>query len=98
MIDRYLNGKEMKASAAPKLPCFYVEPVESGAEEPIESKRAQPPQLPVESRRNDFAEVEMPLSAEDAIREAGRCLRCDLAFTQPKNDEAELSATGREQS
>jgi NADPH-dependent glutamate synthase beta subunit-like oxidoreductase len=52
----------------------------------------------VESRRSSFAEVEMPLSAEDAVREAGRCLRCDLAFTQPESDDAELSATGREQS
>ena len=98
MIDRYLNGEEMKASVVPKLPRVHVEPVESGAQEPFESKRAHPPLLSVESRRSSFAEVEMPLSAEDAVREAGRCLRCDLAFTQPASDDAELSATGREQS
>ncbi len=45
-------------------------------------RRAESPTLPVASRRKNFAEVEMTLSAEAAAREARRCLRCDLAFTQ----------------
>ena len=43
-----------------------------------------------------FAEVEKPLSVEQATREARRCLRCDLEFTQPEEHEAECAAAGEE--
>jgi len=37
--------------------------------------------------------VEMTLSVEQAVREARRCLRCDLEFTQrTENEEAECVA------
>lgn len=32
---------------------------------------------PARERRNDFAYVEEPMSTEEAMQEAGRCLRCD---------------------
>ena len=35
-----------------------------------------------------FDEIELSFSVEDACKEARRCLRCDLEFTQPKEDEA----------
>jgi hypothetical protein len=40
--------------------------------------------IAMEQRRSGFAEVELCLSETDATREARRCLRCDLEFTQPK--------------
>ena len=43
----------------------------------------EPPSLSVQARRRSFTEVEMTLGVADATREAIRCLRCDLAFTQP---------------
>ena len=36
------------------------------------------PTLPVAQRLDSFAEVELGLSEEMAIEEAGRCLKCDL--------------------
>jgi len=97
MIDHYLNGEEMTSSVAPKLPSVRVEPLEDGEEEPVESRRVHPPLLPVELRRCNLAEVELTISEEDAIREASRCLRCDLAFTHPVCEHADLTITGSEQ-
>jgi len=34
--------------------------------------------LPVAERLKDFSQVELELSEETAIKEAKRCLRCDL--------------------
>jgi formate dehydrogenase beta subunit len=39
-------------------------------------KRVQPALLPPETRRHSFDEVEQPLSAQEAVAEAERCLRC----------------------
>jgi hypothetical protein len=36
-----------------------------------------------------FSEIEQTLSEDEAMREASRCLRCDLEFTLPK-EEAEV--------
>jgi len=38
--------------------------------------------------------VELCLSAEDAIRESKRCLRCDLEFTKPKQEDTPRLETG----
>ena len=55
--------------------------------------RAEPAMLDAKSRSKNFAEVERPLSVEQAIREARRCLRCDLEFTQrSENEGAECAA------
>ncbi len=43
-----------------------------------ESKRVNVPCLPVEDRIDNFNEVELTITPEMAIREARRCLRCDL--------------------
>ena len=40
--------------------------------------RVEMPNLPVEERRGNFAEVELGLDEKSAIEEAKRCLRCDL--------------------
>ncbi len=41
----------------------------------------------MEWRKRNFAEVEVTLSPDEASCEAGRCLRCDLEFTQPGEHE-----------
>ncbi|MBW2038443.1 MAG: FAD-dependent oxidoreductase [Deltaproteobacteria bacterium] len=41
-------------------------------------KREDVPKLPVEERHTNFAEVDLCLGEEQAIREAKRCLQCDL--------------------
>ena len=94
MIGRWLRGEELEQPAvAPKLPDVYVEAVSLSDEELEEADRVEPPVIPAAARKQSFDEVELSLSAEDAIREARRCLRCDLEFTQPKEDETAPPAT-----
>jgi len=84
MIDRHLNGEELKQPYTAALPRDYIEPATISEEELQDLTRAKPPMLPVEARRLNCNEVEMSLSAEDASREARRCMRCDLEFTRPE--------------
>jgi NADH-quinone oxidoreductase subunit F len=94
MIDRWLRGEELERPAvAPRLPDVYVEPVSLSEEELEEADRVPVPVIPAESRKRNFDEVELPLSVEEATREARRCLRCDLEFTKPKEDETARPAT-----
>jgi len=86
VIDRYLQGKELRVPIKITLPKFFIEPPVIGDEELEEAERVEPATLPVGSRRKNFAEVEMSLSVDQATREARRCLRCDLEFTRPMND------------
>jgi len=93
VIDRYLRGEELRQRPQTKLPRFFIEPTEVSGEELDEAARAEPATLDAESRRKNFAEVEMTLSVEQATREARRCLRCDLEFTRGAEDqEAECVA------
>lgn len=95
IIGRYLRGEELRQPGEPLLPKVYVEPVQLGDEELAEADRLEPPTVPAEARRKDFSEVEKSFSVEDATREACRCLRCDLEFTRPKEEEAAtLAAVG----
>ena len=84
MIDRYIKGKLLKTLTKVKLPSVYIPPPEmTDVEAEAPSERVRAPMLPVEKRRNCFAEVELSLDEADALREARRCLRCDLEFTEP---------------
>ena len=66
---------------------------EVSEEERERTSRAEPATIPVESRKKNFAEVEMALSAEQAHAEARRCLRCDLGFTERREeDESDCAA------
>jgi len=95
MIDRYLNAESLIQPAEVRLPKDYIEPPPRHAEEIAPSDRAQPPTLPIQTRRRSFSEVEMTLAFEEATREAMRCLRCDLTFTQPaREDETGARAVG----
>jgi len=92
VIDRYLQGKELKEPPRRLLPATFVEPSAASAEPRQDERRAEPDTIPVESRRKNFAEVELAFSAEQAAREAGRCLRCDLRFTQRQAEQETHSA------
>jgi NADPH-dependent glutamate synthase beta subunit-like oxidoreductase len=83
MIDRYLQGEGLKQTARVRLPDFYLPPAPVSEKEREQARRAKPRLLPPDSRVGNFDEVEMPLSVEQARREARRCLRCDLEFTLP---------------
>ncbi len=98
VIDRYLRGEELAKPPEVKLPEFFIEPAVVGDEEDEEVTRAEPATLPAKSRKKSFAEVELPLSVEQAKREARRCLRCDLEFTQCKEDEQAKCTAAQEKS
>jgi NADH-quinone oxidoreductase subunit F len=85
IIDRYLQKKDLKEPPHILLPHVFIEPALVSDEELENARRAVPPSLPIEKRKKNFKEVEMPLSEEQAKREARRCLRCDVEFTRRKN-------------
>jgi NADPH-dependent glutamate synthase beta subunit-like oxidoreductase len=88
MITRFLRGESMEEiPAESRLPSVYVEPLTSGDEVEMETKRVETPRASVEWRKRNFAEVEVSLSEEEAAFEARRCLRCDLEFTKPSQEE-----------
>ncbi len=87
MIDRYVNDKDLKQPGERRLPSVYVPPLEVIEEEADaqENKRIELPTIPVYERKRSLMEVELPLMEEQALYEAGRCLRCDLEFTEEKS-------------
>lgn len=97
MIERFVRGEELRQPQKRRLPAIFVEPLTADAEEQAPRARAETPRAPVEWRKRGFAEVEMSLSAEEAVCEAGRCLRCDLDFTRPETQDQDAGAnqTGR---
>jgi len=72
-IDRYLNGQGIQR---PNLGGIIDNNSPEGFR-PI-GEHTSPPTLPSAERRNTFREVESCYDQEVAIREAVRCLRCDL--------------------
>ena len=86
VIDKYLRGERMEPDFTPRLPEFYVEPVEISPEEAEQAVRVESPVVSPEERKKGLCEIEKTVSEETAIREARRCLRCDLQFTQTEEE------------
>jgi len=97
VIDRYLRGKELVEPPKVKLPAVFIEPAGLGDEELEDAARVEPATLDAKTRKKNFAEVERQLSVEQATREARRCLRCDLEFTQ-RNENEEAKCVVEEKS
>ncbi|OGC90745.1 MAG: hypothetical protein A2W25_13630 [candidate division Zixibacteria bacterium RBG_16_53_22] len=89
MIDRFLHGQELKQPSRAGIPGHYLPPSGLSDEELNEIRRVVPSTVDMRYRTSSFVEVEQTLSQEEAAREARRCLRCDLEFTQPAEDKAE---------
>ncbi|MGB2981667.1 MAG: FAD-dependent oxidoreductase, partial [Candidatus Zixiibacteriota bacterium] len=84
-IDQFLSGKEVKREYRVTRPSRYIEPVELGEEELAKAEPPSMPHLPVAERKHNFKEVELGLTEEMAVREARRCLRCDLETQDGKD-------------
>jgi NADH-quinone oxidoreductase subunit F len=72
-IDKHLTGEEH---------AFWRNFVEVDTHfdpdaDPAMTPRAEIRMIPIDKRKNNFVEVEMPWSNSEAVREASRCLRCD---------------------
>jgi len=88
MIEKYLLGEKLVKPVKSTIPKVYVEPVSVDVIEAHEDGgRIETPRASVAWRKRNFAEVEVSMSAQEATREACRCLRCDLEFTQPEESE-----------
>ncbi len=75
-IHKYLRGEPLVRTYRPVRPSITVAPVPVGEEEAA-AARPTMPRLPPNARRGNFAEVELGLTEDQAVREARRCLRCD---------------------
>jgi NADH-quinone oxidoreductase subunit F len=80
-IDQFLRGEEIKREYTLTRPSRYVEPFELSDEELeklFTAKRPTMAQLSPEKRKSNFQEVDQGFTEEQAIKEAKRCLRCEL--------------------
>jgi heterodisulfide reductase subunit A len=73
-INRYLKG-EVIGKEEKEEEKIGIEEVELPEEE---EKRVEMPKLPIKERINNFDEVELGFTEEEAVREANRCLHCKL--------------------
>jgi len=72
MIDRYLQGQDLKAGRQP-LPRVPAGPPRRKV---VPAERQEVPHLPPEQRRRSFAEMSQGYTLEQALAEAQRCLNC----------------------
>lgn len=84
-IEKYLQGKRLSRDYKLSRPSLYVEPIELTEEEIQKVKRAKMPKLSLNARKKNFKEVELGLNEEKAVKEARRCLRCELETKDGKN-------------
>ena len=88
-IEKYISGQPLGREHRLTRPSMYVLPEMLTEEEIAKAKRPSMRHLPVSQRAKNFKEVERGLTEELAVREARRCLRCDLETEDGKK------ATGR---
>jgi NADH-quinone oxidoreductase subunit F len=84
MIERFIRSEELIQPGVPQVPKVFIPASSLSPEELEKIRRVELPTIDMKERRAGFAEVELCLSETDATREARRCLRCDLDFTQPR--------------
>jgi len=75
-INRYLRGEPLERPPEIKKKYFGID--ELVEIEPSQEKRTKMPCLPIEERKKGFQEIELGFSQEEALKEAKRCLRCDI--------------------
>jgi heterodisulfide reductase subunit A-like polyferredoxin len=73
-IDRYLRGEDMKKGRVKKEPIVAPLPEREFEKQP----RIKIPERPVKERIHNFEEVELELTEDMAVKEAQRCLSCNI--------------------
>jgi len=86
-IDKYIKGEKIEFSYTVTRPSVYVEPIKLTEKELFETSRQNTKKLELKKRVKNFSEVELGFDERTAIKEAKRCLRCDLEVK--KEDEKE---------
>ncbi len=82
MIHKYIQELPMEWEYEVTKPVAYVEAVELTDKEIEELQKPSVPLLSLEERSGNFKEVELGFTEEMAIKEAKRCLRCDLELEE----------------
>ncbi|MDO8746483.1 MAG: FAD-dependent oxidoreductase, partial [Thermodesulfovibrionales bacterium] len=77
-IDKFLRGESLARDYKVTRPSAYIEPVELTDDEIESAVRPEMPHLPSGERCKNFEEVELGYTEEMAVKEARRCLRCEL--------------------
>ena len=80
-MDRFLTGEEHAFWREER----FVETSYDPSQEPVGYPRESIRSIPVERRRSNFDEVELPWCESVAVRQASRCLRCDYGKTPAKS-------------
>jgi hypothetical protein len=82
-IDKFLGGDGIIDETFVQRPDFqpYTGKRERGFADLV---RAKVPTLPLSERNNGFLEVDLCLNDDQAIKEASRCLQCDLELSFAK--------------
>jgi len=75
-ISRYLRGEPLERPTEVKRKYFGID--ELAEVEPSQERRVKMPCLPLEERKKGFQEIDLGFGQEEALREARRCLRCDI--------------------
>lgn len=75
-IDLFLKGKSVAAQPDAILNRHIQESIFESVPGVTKSRRVHCPELPVAERVNSFEEVDLVISEESALSEAGRCLEC----------------------
>jgi len=88
-IKNYLEGKTLTKEYKLNRPSLYIEPVELTEEEMGEAKRPEIPKVSIKNSQKNFRKVETTLTEEMAVKEARRCLRCELETEDAKEAFAE---------
>ena len=84
-IEKFLAGESLRSEYKLNRPSLYIEPVELTEEEIEKAKRFKKPKLSLKDRKKNFKEVDLGINEEMAVREARRCLRCELETKDGKN-------------
>jgi len=82
MIHRYIQELPIAREYKVTRPAIHVEAAELTDKEIEELQKPSMPLLPVEQRAGSFKEVELGFTEEMAVKEAKRCLRCDLELVE----------------
>jgi NADH-quinone oxidoreductase subunit F len=82
MIHKYLQAQPLEQEYKVTRSAIRVEAVELTDKEIEELTKPSVPMLDLEERKGGFKEVELGFTEEMAIKEAKRCLRCDLELKE----------------
>ena len=87
-ISQFIRGEKIFAEYKLTRPSSYFPPAELSdeeLEELLKLGRSQMPSISPQKRKHFFKEVELGFTDENAIKEAKRCLRCELETGDGKN-------------